>query len=271
MDLSILKGIRALTEGSSAIREPRNIVLLSISLPLFPVFAFWVGRQEKLGRPALIPNSLWRNKQFSSICISVFLMWAAFSVVNQYLSLFFQTLQGLTPMTAAIYYLPETIVGTVVSVAMGFIVYRIQGDWIVFIASTLACIAPLLMAIVNPNWTYWAGVFPAVVLHVIQVDVFFTIANLVITSAFSPKVQALAGGVYNTISQIGRSVGLALSSLIAQNVTTASTSAGRDDKQALLDGYRAAFWLSFAMIVTSLLVNIWGLRGIGKVGLKKSG
>ena len=171
-------------------------------------------------------------------------------------------------MTAAIYYLPETIVGTVVSIAMGFIVYRVQGDWIVFFASILSSIAPLLMAIVNPNWIYWAAVFPAVVLHVIQVDVFFTVANLVITSAFSPKVQALAGGVYNTISQIGRSVGLALSSLIAQSITAASASAGRDNEQALLDGYRGAFWLSFAMIVVSLLVNIWGLRGIGKVGLK---
>lgn len=34
-------------------------------------------------------------------------------------------------------------------------------------------------------------------------DALFTVANLLITSVFPRKTQALAGGVFNTISQVG--------------------------------------------------------------------
>ena len=51
-----------------------------------PTFDFWVGRQERLNRPALIPNSLWRNWVFSCICINVFLITGSFGVLEFLLS-----------------------------------------------------------------------------------------------------------------------------------------------------------------------------------------
>jgi hypothetical protein len=78
--------------------------------------------------------------------------------------------------------------------------------------------------------------------------------------------QAFAGGVFNTVSQIGKSVGLALSGLMAQAVTSKS---GASDKESLLDGHRAAFWFYFALCLTTQVVSVWGLHGIGKVGTKK--
>ena len=53
------------------IREPSSIALLCIAAALVPAFIVWVGRQERLGRPAVIPNSLWRNSSFTSICIMI--------------------------------------------------------------------------------------------------------------------------------------------------------------------------------------------------------
>jgi hypothetical protein len=60
-------------------------------MALIPVFIFWVGRQERLGRPAIIPvsyiycanailtlirqNSLWRNTAFTAMCLAVFFTW----------------------------------------------------------------------------------------------------------------------------------------------------------------------------------------------------
>lgn len=153
--------------------------------------------------------------------------------------------------------------------------YRIRGDWILYTASALSCIAPLLMALANPAWTYWAAAFPAATLNAIQVDAFFTIASLLITSAFGTDTQALAGGVFNTVAQIGRSVGLALAGLLAESVTAKSSASRENDgdggrsQRALLEGYRAVFWLCFAMCLMTQLTSFWGLHGIGKVGLLK--
>ncbi len=204
-------------------RSPANISLLSLGLALVPAFIFWVGRQERLKHPALIPHALWRNKVFTSICINVFLTWGAFNAFEQILSFFFQDVQRLSALQAALRFLPAPISGVLINLIMGLIIHRVRADWIVITAPIISCIAPLLMAIVNPQWLYWACAFPAIFLNPMAEGALFTTSNLLITSVFPEKTQALAGGVFNTISQIGKSVSLALASLIANNVTARSS------------------------------------------------
>ena len=89
---------------------------------------------------------------------------------------------------------------------------------------------------------------------------------LIITSSFPAETQSLAGGVFNTISQIGNAVGLAAGGVIASSVTAGK--GGTESKSGVLEGYHATFWACFA---TSLLVGVLslgGLRKVGKVGLK---
>jgi nitrate/nitrite transporter NarK len=96
---------------------------------------------------------------------------------------------------------------------MGFVVPRTRGDWILCVVTVTSCIATLLMAVARPEWPYRAVAFPAITLNAIQVDVFYTIANRLITAAFPQERQSLTGGIFNTVSQIGTSVGLALRGL----------------------------------------------------------
>lgn len=56
----------ALTGAVTSIKEPITIALLVSAVITMIAFIIWVGRQERLGRPAIIPNSLWRNKVFTS-------------------------------------------------------------------------------------------------------------------------------------------------------------------------------------------------------------
>ncbi|KEF59352.1 uncharacterized protein A1O9_04196 [Exophiala aquamarina CBS 119918] len=66
-------------------------------------------------------------------------------------------------------------------------------------------------------------VFPALALNVIGPDTLFTVSYLVITGAFPKKTRAVAGGMSNTVAQVGKSVGLALSAVIAASVTRQSS------------------------------------------------
>jgi len=114
----------------------------------------------------------------------------------------------------------------------------------------------------------------------------FTIANLLITSVFHAKTQALAGGVFNTVSQvsrltsakafphtdryqIGKSVGLGLVAVIAADITAKSEYEDKKSPEALLEGYKATWWFCFACIVFTVVLSVWGLRGIGRVGHKR--
>ncbi len=102
------------------------------------------------------------------------------------------------------------------------------------------------------------------------IPVLFTVSNLIISNAYPGKNQGLAGGVFNVMSQIGNSVGLAVTAAIAASVTAHGTLLGQDPNSpdALLRGYHAAFWTMFASMVFVCCITFWGLRKGGKVGGK---
>lgn len=96
--------------------------------------------------------------------------------------------------------------------------------------------------------------------------VLFTVSNLVISDAFPPEMQSLAGGVFSEVAQFGNSVGLAVTAAIAASVSEHSPT--RDATAALMEGYRAAFWTIFAGTVAVLATSFVGLRKGGYVGKK---
>ncbi|KAL8642090.1 MAG: hypothetical protein Q9228_001175 [Teloschistes exilis] len=261
--------LAVVSTSSRGMREARNVVLLSVALTLLVVFVGWMHRQEKKGKPALIPNSLWKDKVFTSICVNVFLVWGAFNAVEQIGNFFFQNIQALNALQAAIRFLPAIITGFVANMLVGLLVHRIRANWIVVISTLLSCSSPLLMALVQPKSTYWAFAFPAIMLNPIGADGIFPISNLLITSMFPVKTQGLAGGVFNTVSQIGKSVGLALTTVVANDITATAPETDKLSRPALMEGYRAGFWFIFALNGASLYTSLWGLRRVGAVGKKQ--
>lgn len=85
---------------------------------------------------------------------------------------------------------------------------------------------------------------------------------------FPPKTQGVAGGVFNTVSQTGKSVGLALAALVANQATQNSGIRENASPEPLLVGYHAAFWFCVGLTLASLIISVWGLRRIGNVGIK---
>ncbi|TDZ36982.1 putative MFS-type transporter [Colletotrichum trifolii] len=268
--LSMISYVLAvITESTSDIKKPANVALLVISGVLVGSFIGWVERQERLGRPAIIPNTLWKNRSFTSICVSVFLVWGAFNATEQLGSFYLQYVQRLSAMDTSVRFLPAPVGGVLANVAAGLVAHRVRADVAILVAVALAALSPLLMAVADPAWNYWYCVFWAMFTNAVGADTLFTISNLLVTSLFPSRTQGVAGGVYNTIAQIGKSVGLASSGTIASAVTARSAVADKESPPALLEGYRASFWYCFALYGATLLVTVWGLRKIGKVGVKK--
>lgn len=69
------------------IRRASNIALLVLSVATIPVFIWWMNYQVKHNRPAVMPNSLWRNSSFTSICIMVLLSNAVSNNMELFCSL----------------------------------------------------------------------------------------------------------------------------------------------------------------------------------------
>lgn len=159
------------------------------------------------------------------------------------------------------------VTGSLTNFLTGWLVKRVRADILVLGSASITAVAPLLMAIINLQWSYWSCALIATACVPICGDVLFTVANLSITSVFPEKTHGLARGVFNTISNIGGSVGLAVTAVVASAVTMSKhNNAGTASD--LMGGYRAAFWLCFGVGIAVLGVVGFGLRRIGKVGIK---
>jgi MFS family permease len=274
--------LAVVTASSSRLRSPANITMLSIATLLVPAFVFWIQYQERRNRAAIIPPSLFRSttgsphraRIFTATCLSVFLIFGSFNALTFFTTLFYQGIQHLSPLSTSPRFLPMVLTGTATNIVTGMLVHRVNANKLVIGAAVLTTIAPLLMAVANPNWSYFSAIFVAMLFSPIATDTMFTIANLIITEVFPHQIHGLAGGVFNTIAQIGNSVGLAVSAVVAGEVTKAKEAglgqaAGEVHISAVLDGYRASFWTSLAASAVVVGIAGWGLRGSGKVGLKR--
>ena len=109
----------ALTGSVRTVKQPVTIALLVCAGVLIGAFALWVQRQEKLQRPAIIPNSIWRNRIFTSICVDVFLLWGAFNSMEALLTFFFQDVQLLSATQTSLRFLPLPITGLGLNLLVG--------------------------------------------------------------------------------------------------------------------------------------------------------
>lgn len=193
----------------------------------------------------------------------------ATDALSQISNFYFQDVQNLSALQAAIRLLPAPVFGVVVNIITGMLVDRLRADWIIIGTTILACVPPIFFAVMDPGWSYWAMAFIAVLLNPVGFDGLYTISNLLITSVFPKKTQGLAGGVFNTFSCIGQSVSLALFATVSNRVTAGSDYTDKKSPEALLAGYRANSWLNLAMCGVSLGISAWGLRRVGRVGKKE--
>ena len=86
---------------------------------------------------------------------------------------------------------------------------------------------------------------------------------------FSADDQALAGAVFNTVSQFGSSIGLAIAGVIAGSTKGHSIHESNADPAALVAGYRAVFWTCFGAMVTASIIGAIGLYNVGIVGQRR--
>lgn len=66
----------------------------------------------------------------------------------------------------------------------------------------MTSLSGLLFAIINPPTTYWAYDFPAACASVFGVDFVFASGTLFIAKVSSPSEQSLAGGLFQTLTQV---------------------------------------------------------------------
>lgn len=224
------------------------------------------------------------NGRMAAMQALAFFVWAGFSGWIFYAALYYQTYLGLTPILTMVRMLPMTVTGIILNGIVALAIAHVQGIVLLVIGCIMTGLAPLLFAVIDTSATYWAYGFPAATAAVFGADFIFASGSLFVAKVARPNEQSVAGGLFNTLAQVGTSVGLAISSVVLDRtisrkirsldlpqLPSSSASISDTPKAALLAGYRAVQWLNFAFVMVGLVLALTFLKRIGVIARMKGG
>ncbi|KAG7444587.1 putative efflux transporter [Guyanagaster necrorhizus] len=269
-------------------KTPYIIALLIVGVIFVAAFLYWQYHLEKQlddpsvpktkwNPPPLMRLSLWtRAKGRVAVMMTVaFLQWCGFLAWCYWAQLYYQNYKGYTPLLTVIRLLPMCVSGITCNVIVAALVGRLPLVWFMAIGTGLTSVAPLLFGLINPNATYWAFGFPAAIVAVVGADFVFAGGTLFIAKVSLPHEQSLAGGVFQTMTQLGTSVGVTVSTVVFDRVlrqrsadmgVILDANADGAPKAAQLDSYKAAEWTNFSFGVLATILALIFFRGVGVVG-----
>jgi hypothetical protein len=275
--LGVLALLFALTEG--------NVVgwgtvwvymLIVIALLLIGIFVFWQWYQEKhsTGRAPLMKVSLFKSRHFSVAMVLMGLFFATFNTFLIYATYFFQDYQDLGPLQTTLRFLPTGIVGTGVAFIMSRVISRYSTYKCLVFGNISVALSCLLFAIpIPPDTSYFAFGFPAMILSVIGADITWPCLTLFVSKSVPQADQALGGALINACGQIGRALGLAITTALQTSVMARERGVSVEDSGKVLPwdapslvGLRAAEWFNCGLALVCVLIAGLAFRGTGIVG-----
>ncbi|KAH8109878.1 MFS general substrate transporter [Phellopilus nigrolimitatus] len=251
-------------------RTPYIIALLIIGVFMLVAFIVWQWYLESdmsgARRPPLMKLSMWSRAhgKFAAVQCIAFLEWASFLSWSFWAQLYYQDYQGLEPVLTSIRMLPMFVVGISCNVLVAAVVGRLPVVFLVAAGTLLTGLAGLLFAVIVPSAPYWAFGFPAAICSVFGADFVFACGTIFVAKVSAPHEQSLAGGLFQTLTQLGTALGLAATTIVHNTVLRSETNESGRDIQ--LDAYRAAQWMVFAFGAFASILALLFLRGVGPVG-----
>lgn len=283
--------IFVLSDGSIAPQgwtTPYIIALLVLGVLLTITFLFWQHYLEKRHdsehlpasrrfAPPIMRLSLWTraNGRFAVMQLIAFLNWCSFMSWNFWVQLYYQDYLRLSPVQTMLRLLPMFVTGLACNIIVALVVGRVNVIYLMLLGTSLTASANIFFSVADPSRSYWAYGFPSSILSVFGADFVFSAGTLFIAKVALPHEQSVAGALFQTMTQLGTSFGLAITTLLFNRVREMESAKlgvtvgdGFDSEgppHAQLLAYRAAEWGGFGFGVVATLLCFF-LRGVGIVG-----
>ncbi|KAL4806746.1 major facilitator superfamily domain-containing protein [Aspergillus unguis] len=238
-----------LTQGPVASWSPYTYVLIIVGILLLVGLFFW---EQKASRP-LIPSRLWRTPGFTALMVAYFLGFGSFFGAWQfYVTQFWLRIQGVAPITAALYFIPNALVGIFATWVVSRTLHVFPGHYIYTAAMFAFTLGPVFFIPQTPNTLYWAMSFPGVALVTFGPDLAFAAASIFITSNVSRSYQGSAASLLVTNQNLSGAIMTSVADAIGNRVD-------RDETGSIgLTGLRDIWWFAFAtQLVAAAVVLFW--------------
>ncbi|CAK44146.1 MFS general substrate transporter [Aspergillus niger ATCC 13496] len=227
---------------------PYEIALLITSVILFGAFLLW----EKSGTDyPIMPLEIFKAPSILTLLLVVLLNYMAVGTLIWYQVLWLQDVWHWSPLHFAVGWTPFVICATGAASLAAWLVPRFAAQWILAIGTITILISNALMATVPVHQTYWAQVFPSIVLFSFCPDFVYTAAQIIASNSVRRHQQGIAGSLIGALNLYGVSLGLGFAATIEDQIAKHS---GR------IMGYRAALYFGVGISAVALLLDVCFVR-----------
>ncbi|CAH0049528.1 unnamed protein product [Clonostachys solani] len=267
----------ALTEGNVVgWATPWIPVLIVVSFLIIAAFVYWQNYIETRlpDRAPLLKVSLFRNTRFSAVMAIMGLFFAAFNNYLVFATYYFQSFQGLSPIQTTLRFIPTGVSGAIIAAIVSQLLHRVPTVYILGCGTIAMCGSCILFAVpIPPSTSYFAWGLPAMILAVIGADTCWPSLTLFTSHSLSQKDQAIGGALINASGQLGRSIGLAISTAVQTSIMANARQVPIEDAGAMeawdfatLKGIRAASWMNFGLGAAAVLIVPLAFRTLEIIG-----
>ena len=206
--------------------------------------------ETHLATQPLLPASLFQIPSMTPLILAVFLLYGTWGIFSVYGTLYFQNIMGASPLQIVAWYTPLGVAGLLFSVLEGFILHRVPGKVLLVISGLGALWSQLLIAFIPlEGASYWAWVFPATIGSTIGIDVSTILMTVFVTTMVPISQQGLAGGVVNSVLQLGVAFVLGLTDILQ---------AATVQEVGLAKSYKNTFWFGVGAAAAALIIMaVW--------------
>lgn len=196
----------------------RVIAMLALSVALIVAFGFI---EPRMGRNALIPSDVARNREFICCCLVTLMLSAVFFSIVLYVPQYLQKILDYSPLESGAGMLPMLGLFALSSFVAAPLYQRIGAKAIISIGALLMALGPFLLSLIGEDSSYGALV-PGLAVTGIGVGLFLASITTVAVTALDPSRSSLAGGLIYMFQIGGGAIGIGV-------MTTIFTSASENE------------------------------------------
>jgi MFS family permease len=240
-----------LTQGSVTSWSPYTYALTTVG-GLLLIGLFFVER--RVPRP-LIPSRLWKTKGFTPLMVAYFLGFGSYFGAWQFYAIqFWLRIQQASPITAALYTIPNALVGVLAAWVVSRTLHVVPGHYIYVAAMLAFTMGPAFFLPQTPHTIYWALSFPGISLVTFGPDLAFAAASIFITSNVARSYQGSAGSLLVTNQNLSSAIITSVADAIGAKVDMSPSG------EIGLEGLHAIWWFALATQLLAALVTVVWVR-----------
>ncbi|RFU86217.1 MFS transporter [Streptomyces triticagri] len=226
-----------------------TLVPLAVGLALLGGFLLVEARSKS----PLMPLKLFRVRSVSAANASMFVCGGAMFAMWFFMTLYAQNVLGYSAMLAGLALIPSSLSVVVGSKVAPRLMPVIGAKNVSMIGIVVAAAGFGWQSTMTPDGAYVTSIMLPGILMMLGAGLASTPLASLATSGAAPGDAGLVSGLINTSRTMGGALGLAVLSTVA-----ASASAGSDSRQALTEGYAAAFRTSgFILLAGVVVMLLW--------------